>query len=101
MHEHSGLANTTVWTLFVIFVLGPCEPLIPLLFAPAALGDYAGVALIVGAFGAVTVGVMLAVVAMGHVGASQLQLRGLERHAELLAGIAIAGSGLAVQVLGI
>lgn len=100
-HVQAGVASATVWTLFVIFVLGPCEPLIPLLIAPAALGDWLAVALIVGAFGAVTVGAMLALVAAGHLGASRLQLRGLERHAELLAGVAIAGSGLAVQWLGI
>lgn len=100
-HETVGVASATVWTLFIIFVLGPCEPLIPLLIAPAALGDWLGVGLIVGAFGAVTLGVMLAVVTVGHLGATRLPLRGLERHAELLAGVAIAGSGLAVQFLGI
>ena len=100
-HAESGAASATVWALFVIFVLGPCEPLIPLLFAPAALGDFLGVVLIVASFAAVTISVMLVVVTVGFLGASQLHLRGLERHAELLAGLAIAASGVAVQVLGI
>ena len=27
--------NTTFWALFIVFVLGPCEPLIPLFMVPA------------------------------------------------------------------
>jgi len=103
LHPHvaAGTASTTVWTLFIIFAFGPCEPLIPLVMAPAALGDWLAVALVVAAFGIVTIAVMLALVAAGYLGTSRVQLAGLERHAELLAGIAIAGSGLAVQFLGI
>jgi len=35
-HESAVKANITPWILFTIFVLGPCEPLIPLLMYPAA-----------------------------------------------------------------
>ncbi len=35
VHE-SESSSITPWVLFVIFVLGPCEPLIPLLMFPAA-----------------------------------------------------------------
>jgi len=42
--EHVSAHNRTLWVLFTIFVLGPCEPLIPLLIAPASRHDAAGVA---------------------------------------------------------
>jgi ABC-type nickel/cobalt efflux system permease component RcnA len=42
-HEHHGehvhkeeKKSLTPWILFVVFILGPCEPLIPLLMFPAA-----------------------------------------------------------------
>jgi nickel/cobalt transporter (NicO) family protein len=37
-HVHAGenSRNPTPWVLFTIFVLGPCEPLIPLIMYPAA-----------------------------------------------------------------
>ena len=100
-HEAAGMPSTTVWTLFIIFAFGPCEPLIPLVTAPAALGDWLAVTLVVAAFSVVTIAVMLTLVAAGYLGASRVHLAGLERHAELLAGIAIAGSGFAVQLFGI
>lgn len=103
MHPHfaSGRSAASVWTLFIIFAFGPCEPLIPLLMAPAALQHWWWVALIAALFGAVTIAVMVVLVAVGHLGLSQLRFGALERHAELLAGIAIAGSGALIQALGI
>jgi nickel/cobalt exporter len=103
VHPHftPGRSAASVWTLFIIFAFGPCEPLIPLLMAPAALRHWWWVALVAAVFGAVTIVVMVVLVAVGHMGLSQLRLGALERHAELLAGIAIAGSGALIQALGI
>jgi nickel/cobalt exporter len=100
-HPKPGLRPVTVWTLFIIFAFGPCEPLIPLLMAPAALHHYGWVAIVALVFGAVTIAVMVALVAIGHLGLSRVRLASLERHAELLAGLAVAGSGIAIRVLGI
>jgi len=91
----------TVWTLFLVFAFGPCEPLIPLLMAPAALHHFGWVAIVALVFGAITIAVMLVLVALGYLGLSQLRMGQLERHAELLAGLAIAGSGVAIQALGV
>jgi threonine/homoserine/homoserine lactone efflux protein len=87
--------------LFIVFAFGPCEPLIPLLMAPAALHHWLWVAIVAAVFGAVTIAVMLVLVGVGYLGLSQLRFRSLERHAELLAGLAIAGSGVLIQALGI
>ena len=36
VHNHKAAASIAPWTLFVIFVFGPCEVLIPVLMYPAA-----------------------------------------------------------------
>ena len=104
-HLHPHDANSrhvlTVWTLFVVFAFGPCEPLIPLMMAPAALHNWAWVAIVCSVFGLVTIAVMLAVVSVGYLGLSHVRLDWAERHADLLAGVAIACSGLAIQAFGI
>ena len=94
-------ASITPWVLFIIFVLGPCEPLIPLLMYPAAQSSLAGVALIAGIFGLVTISTMLGIVALAHAGIQRLPLGHLERYAHALAGGTLALSGLAVALLGL
>lgn len=103
-HQHATRPHTgaiTAWSLFVIFVLGPCEPLIPLLMIPAA-GMGAGVVFLVTAtFGVVTVATMLGLVTLAHYGLRLRRMNWLERHAQVAAGLAIAASGVVVGVLGI
>ena len=102
-HDHGATspATVTAWSLFIIFVLGPCEPLIPLLMAPAiGLGTWVVVPVAV-AFGSTTILTMLLVVTIGFYGLQLAPLRRLEAHANTLAGLAIAGSGLAIQLFGI
>ena len=91
----------TAWSLFVIFVLGPCEPLIPLLMIPAATMGAGAVVAVTAAFAFVTVGTMLALVWLGYHGLQMRRLGWLEQHGHVAAGLAIAASGLAIQVLGI
>jgi len=103
-HEEPGHVTRhrrTLWVLFIIFVLGPCEPLIALLLAPASRQDLGGVLLVAGLFGAVTVATMLGVVALGTFGIRLVRLQRLERYAHALAGFAILVSGLMIQLLGV
>ncbi len=100
-HEVEGKKNITPWVLFTIFVLGPCEPLIPLLMYPAAKNSLSGVVLVAGVFGLVTVSTMLGVVLVSTLGISWLPMKGLERYSHALAGAAITLSGLAIQFLGL
>lgn len=103
MHPHDAHSQhvLTVWALFIVFAFGPCEPLIPLMMAPAALHNWAWVAIVCSVFGLVTIAVMLAVVSVGYLGLSQVRMDWAERHADLLAGVAIACSGLAIQAFGL
>jgi nickel/cobalt exporter len=58
-HIHNkDLTNTTPWILFLIFVFGPCEPLIPILMYPAAQHNIPGAVLVSLLFSAVTIGTM-------------------------------------------
>ena len=94
-HAHEG-ANITPWVLFTIFVLGPCEPLIPLLMYPAATRSVSGMFLVIAAFTAATVSVMLAAVLLACRGLSLVRADGLSRYAHALAGgmLALCGGGM-------
>jgi nickel/cobalt exporter len=101
LHGKKGGATLTPWVLFVIFILGPCEVLIPLLMYPAAKGGYLDVLIVVSAFGLTTIVTMLAVVLLLTWGLKLLSLGKLECYTHALAGGAIALSGIAIQALGL
>lgn len=86
------------WSLFVVFVLGPCEPLIPLLMLPAAGGGWGAVTLVAGVFAAATIATMLAVVAAGASALALVPAAGLERWSHAAAGAALALCGVAVTL---
>lgn len=96
-----GDRKGTVWILFIVFVLGPCEPLIPLLMYPAGERNLAAVLAVAGVFSLATVGTMLAVVAVLTAGLSRLNFGVLERLSHFLAGAAIAACGAAILFLGL
>jgi len=100
-HLHGSAQNMTPWMLFIIFVLGPCEPLIPLLMYPAAQNSLGGLLLVTAVFGAVTISTMMTVVLLSVRGLQLLPMQGLTRYMHALAGGTILLSGLAIQFLGV
>lgn len=93
-------------TLFVIFALGPCEALLPLLTTSGVSLSTGGAALVALVFSAATIVTMLTLVAVGYGGAVALSARTswlerLEPYTHVLAGALLALSGLTIQVLGI
>jgi len=103
-HQHgskNGSSNTTFWALFVVFVLGPCEPLIPLFVLPASRGSWPLAGLTAAVFAVVTIATMLGATAAGMVAARQIRLEPLEKWSHTLAGVVVAGSGLAILFLGL
>ena len=101
-HSHAVDARSaTFWSLFVVFVLGPCEPLIPLFFLPASEGNWALAAWTGAVFCVATLATMLALVALALAGLKPLRLAFLERWTHSLAGAVIAASGLAVLYGGL
>lgn len=94
----------TAWALFVVFVLGPCEPLIVLMVVPGLAGDWLAAAAVAAVFGLLTVGVMLAAVAAAWYGLGRLRRPGLhpgDRRAHAAAGLVVMASGAAVLWLGL
>ena len=102
-HIHDGEArgNLTPWALFIIFVLGPCEPLIPLLMYPAASSSVSGLVLVTLIFSVTTIGTMTLMVLFADRGIRLFPTQWLARYTHALAGLAILASGLAIQFLGL
>jgi len=93
--EKGGIA---VWSLFIVFVLGPCEPLIPLMMYPAALGDITGAVLVVVAFAAATISTMVVTVLILTFGIRAFRVPALERYSHALAGFTILLCGIAIHI---
>ncbi len=92
--------SLSYWVVFIIFVLGPCEALLPLLTASAVLGT-ASVILTASVFSIATIATMLGTVALGVAGLNILRFAWLERHTAEIAGVTVMLCGLAIAVLGL
>ncbi len=101
VHEMENKGNITPWVLFTIFVLGPCEPLIPIIMYPAAKENIGGLLLVTLVFGAVTILTMVGIVIASTWGINRLPLKKVERFTHALAGGSICLCGLAIQFLGL
>ena len=113
MHEHKHTGQhvhahvtkegkqLTPWILFVIFIFGPCEPLIPLLMYPAAKIGLSSVFVIAFVFGIVTILTMMTMVIALLLGAKKAAFSGLERYAHALAGFMILLCAVAILFLGL
>lgn len=86
------------WALAVIFVLGPCEPLIPLLMYPAAKANAWGALFVAGIFGLVTLLTMTVAVIAMRLGINAVRLGNLHAYSHAFAGFAVFASGLAIQL---
>jgi nickel/cobalt transporter (NicO) family protein len=84
------------WALFVVFLFGPCEPLIPLVMAPASQADWVAVAFVIATFTLTTLATMVAIVwalSRGFVGLADGRL---SNYANSAAGATIAMCGVAM-----
>jgi hypothetical protein len=105
-HEEQRKKVVTTWTLFVVLVFGPCEALVPLLLAPGVTQDYALLAEVIAVFGGLTVITMLVLVTVGVLGTGFISLEKvggprLAATSDVLAGFAIAATGVVVGALGL
>jgi ABC-type nickel/cobalt efflux system permease component RcnA len=95
-HDHVHKKNITPWILFTIFVLGPCEPLIPVLMYPAAETSTSGMIFIAIIFAIVTITTMLGVVLLATYGFNFIKFGKLKRYTHALAGAIVLLSGIAI-----
>lgn len=100
-HVHRHSSAHPQWLIFVVFILGPCEPLIPLLMYPAATSSATGVIAVTAVFGAVTVLTMLMAVSVSYLSLRQLQFPGLQRYGHALSGATLSACGASILFLGL
>lgn len=102
LHIHAEeKTNLTPWILFIIFVFGPCETLIPLLIYPAAQKNFLGLLAVIGVFGLTTILTMFATVTIAYKGINLLPSNKIEKFSHPLAGATILLSGIAIKFLGL
>lgn len=100
----TGKRNCGVsWTLFLLFVFGPCEPLIPLLVFPAAtmtsfVDRVFMVFTVVIAFGLSTVMTMTLCVMLIKLGFERLDTQRLQIYSHPAAGLALLACGLLIKI---
>jgi len=104
-HEHVDPATmksktVTLWTLFAIFVLGPCEPLIPLMFLATEYG-WSGIMVTSLTFSIVTIFMMLIQSLLAYAGIQLIRHDIAERYSHAFAGFVIFLTGAFVMLLGI
>ena len=86
----------TPWVLFIVFVLGPCEPMIPLLYFPAVKNSWSGMLLLILVYTFFTLATMVFMVMAGYYGLAFMKLEKLDRYMHALGGLTlfICGAGM-------
>jgi sulfite exporter TauE/SafE len=101
-HVHEkDVVKTTPWILFLIFIFGPCEPLIPIIMYPAAENNIPGAIIVSLLFSVVTIATMMGIVLAFKLGFSKINLKPVEKYSNVIAGAMIFFSGIAIQFLGL
>lgn len=101
VHDRAKSDSLTPWVLFTIFVLGPCEPLIPLVMYPAARSSMAMVMAVVLVFCVTTIATMVILVLTACHGLSRISFPHVQKYSHAIAGLAILLCGGAIQFLGL
>lgn len=91
----------TPWILFIVFLFGPCEPLIPLLMFPAAGISTFGIVSVAAVFGVVTIATMLVMVLAPAYGIQKLRFPLFRKYNHAIAGILILLCGVGIRFLGL
>ena len=92
--------KVTPWVMFIVFLLGPCEPMIPLLYFPAAKNSWAGMMVLIIVYTICTLATMVLMVVLGYYGFSFLKTEKLERYMHPLGGLTVFICGLGMVFMG-
>jgi sulfite exporter TauE/SafE len=93
--------SITPWVLFIIFVLGPCEPLIPMLIYPAAMHGMGGAIYVSLIFAVTTIATMMIMAFLLLKGFEFLPMQKIHRYTHAIAGFTILICGLSIEFLGL
>ncbi|MBF0197547.1 MAG: hypothetical protein HQL32_07545 [Planctomycetes bacterium] len=101
-HAHPHLEgkkrSITAWSLFIIFIFGPCEAFIPVLLFPAIKHDWGLVISVTVIFAAATIATMMSAVYLLSRGLPILQFNGVRRYGHMVAGGIIFSCGMAIHL---
>ena len=106
-HKHGEFVKprerhaVTPWVMFIIFLLGPCEPMIPLLYFPAAKNSTSGMVVLIVTYTIFTLLTMVTMVLLGYYGISFLKTSKVERYMHAIGGVTILGCGAGMVFLGL
>ena len=104
-HKHSQSVSpserfrVTPWILFIVFVLGPCEPLIPLLYFPAVTKALPALITVIAVYAIFTLLTMVSMVLIGYYGLSTINTQRIEKHMHTLAGFTLFICGVGMVFL--
>lgn len=101
VHDSDTKHSITPWAMFIIFVLGPCEALIPLFMYPAAQQSSALILAVAVVFSVITLLTMLACVAATTIGLDKLKLPTTGRYAHAVAGGSVLVCGVLISFIGL
>lgn len=105
-HKHGQIVypqertKVTPWIMLIIFGLGPCEPMIPLLTYPSVQHSTYGMIMLIVCFTLFTLLTMTGMVLLGYYGFSMLKTSWLERYVHALGGLTILVCGIGMVYLG-
>lgn len=104
-HDHREMTyptnrrKVTPWVLFIIFLLGPCESLFPLLTYPAVEGSGINMIALISVFLFFTLLTMVVIVALIYSGFSLVKTEWLEKYMTPISGASIAICGMGMVFL--
>ena len=87
------------WSLFLIFVFGPCEILIPMLMYPAAHQNNVAIILVAVVFSLATLLTMLAVIIPLSVITVKIPFTNIHKYSNILIGITLLSCGISIIFL--
>jgi len=101
VHVHDqkqSVRSTTAWSLFIIFVFGPCEAFIPLLLFPSVQQNWQLAVATTAVFAVATVVTMIGTVHLLCKGLEFLPMKYFDRYGHVAAGVAILACGTAIHL---
>jgi hypothetical protein len=105
-HQHgqavasSERHKVTPWVMFIVFLLGPCEPMIPLLYFPAAQNSWLGMFLLIAVYTICTLLTMVFMVVLGYYGFSFIKTDKLEKYMHPIGGLTVLICGVGMVFMG-
>ena len=105
-HKHGEVVypqdrtKVTPWILFAIFVMGPSEPLVPLLFYSGTQRSPSQIIILISVFAIVTALTMVVMVLMGIFGYSFFNTDIVERYVPAIGGAVVTVCGIGMVFFG-